>query len=207
MSGPLAHHPQPPGAVHDAAIQWLAKQLAAVASGDGVALAIAFGHAGRRHPDPAAARLQLVLAIPAQDPAHWLAQLDQLFATAGLEELVTLYRALPHLPHPELLRARAAAGVRSTMQAVFEAVALDNPYPAAWLEQGPLNQMVLKAFFLACDHRRILGLAARANHELGTMLSDYRRERVVAGRVVPAGLDEVVAWCTASSPANPPAST
>jgi hypothetical protein len=145
----------------------------------------------------------LALAIPAADPARWLAMLDQLFVTSGLEELVTLYRGLPQFPHPELLRARAAAGVRSTMQAVFEAVALDNPYPAAWLEQGPLNQMVLKAFFLACDHRRIIGLEARANAELGTMLSDYRRERVVAGRLVPAGLDEVVAWCAGSSPANP----
>lgn len=176
---------------------WLATQCAAVAAGDTIALALAFGHAGRRHHDPAAARVALVLAIPAHDAVAWLATLDRLFATAGVDELVTLYRALPRYPHPELLRLRAAAGVRSTMQSVFEAVALDNPYPAAWLETEPLNQMVLKAFFLGCDHQRMLGLRQRANPVLGRMLADYRRERLAAHRLVPAGLDEVVTWCTA----------
>ena len=176
-------------------IAWLVEQTAAVAHGDAVALALAFGRARRHHPDPAAARLALVLAIPASDAVAWLATLDRLFATAGLDELVTLYRGLPHYPHAELLRLRAAAGIRSSMQTVFEAVALDNAYPAQWLADEPFNQMVLKAFFCLCDHRRIVGLRARANPPLGDMLADYRRERIVASRPVPPGLDEVVLWC------------
>ncbi len=190
----------------DSADLWLAQHCTRVAAGDATALAIAFGHAGRRHPDPAEARIRLVLALPATDPTVWLATLDRLFATAGMEELVALYRGLPRYPHADLLVARAAAGIRSSLETVFDAVALDNPYPAQWLGAGPFNQMVLKAFFLARDHRRILGLAGRVNPALGTMLAGYRRERVAASRVVPPGLDEVLAWC-AALPARPPAST
>ena len=142
--------------------------------------------------------MQLALAIPSADPQAWLVVLDRLFATAGLEEQVALYRGLSRFPHPERLRLRAAVGVRSTIQAVFEAIALDHDYPCAWLETEPLNQMVLKAFFLGCDHTRIRGLAQRANPDLARMLTDYRRERIAAGRPVPAGLDEVVGWCDAN---------
>ena len=45
------------------------------------------------------ARTRLVLAMPATDQRVWLTTLDQLFAAAGLEELVALYQALPLLPH------------------------------------------------------------------------------------------------------------
>ena len=184
---------------------WLTQKCAAVAAGDATALAIAFGHAGRRCADPAAARLSLVLAIPATDAMKWLATLDQLFATAGLEELVTLYRGLPHYPHPELLRERCAAGVRSTMQTVFEAVALDNPYPAQWLADDAMNQMVLKAFFLGCDPARISGLRTRANPHLGAMLRGYARERQAAHRPLPTGLDAVAAWCSEHRQTESPA--
>ena len=52
------------------------------------------------------ARTRLVLAMPATDQRVWLTTLDQLFAAAGLEELVALYQALPLLPHQELLAPR-----------------------------------------------------------------------------------------------------
>ena len=188
--------PSPQSPTPAASAAWLAEQTAAVARGDRVALGLAFGGARRHHADPAAARRALVLAIPAAEPTTWLAALDRLFATAGLEESVTLYHDLPHYPHPELLRLRAAVGIRSSMQTVFEAVALDNAYPAQWLAAEAFNQMVLKAFFCACDPQRIVGLRQRANPTMGGMLSDYRRERVVASRPVPLGLDEVVTWCT-----------
>ncbi len=201
MPGPTANH-RSPGA-SPTAESWLAERCAEVAAGDATALAIAFGHAGRRCADPAEARIQLVLAIPSTDAQRWLATLDQLFATAGLEELVALYRGLPRYPHAELLSPRCAAGVRSTMQAVFEAVALDNPYPTRWLDQEALNQMVLKAFFLGCDPGRISGLRTRVNAHLGAMLRGYARERQAAHRPIPPGLNDVAAWCAGqeSSPA------
>ena len=196
MVEPIANGQPPIAASGDV---WLATQCSLVAAGDVTALAIAFGQAGRRHPDPAAARMQLALAIPSTDPERWLVTLERLFATAALEEQVALYRGLSRFPHPQRLQLRAATGIRSTMQAVFEAIALDHDYPCAWLATDPLNQMVLKAFFLGCDHTRIRGLQQRANPDLARMLTDYRRERLAAGRLVPAGLDEVVGWCQTSS--------
>ena len=63
--------------------------------------------------------------------------------TPILGELVAIYQALPLLPFPEQYRARAAEGIRSNMNAVFEAMALRNPYPSDYLDEGAWNQLVL----------------------------------------------------------------
>lgn len=117
-----------------------------------------------------------------------MAVLDRLFGAADLAELVCLYQALPLLPCPERLAARAAEGVRSNMLPVFKAVALGNAYPAGWLGEGAWNQMILKAVFTGCPLRDVLGLDQRANLALARMLMDYARERQAAGRSVPADL-------------------
>lgn len=116
--------------------------------------------------------------------AGFLPALDRLFAAADLGEQVCLYRALPLLPWPERHRARAAEGIRSSVQPVFEAVALGNPYPADWLDEGAWNQMVLKAIFVGSPLHGIVGLDRRANPALARMLVDYARERRAAKRPV-----------------------
>lgn len=116
------------------------------------------------------------------------AALDRLFAAADLGELVCLYQALPLLPFPERHAARAAEGVRSNMLPVFRAVALGNPYPAAWLDEGAWNQLVLKAVFVGCPLAGIVGLHRRANPALARMLVDYAHERRAAGLPVPPDL-------------------
>ncbi len=198
---------------------WLHSQMAAIDAGDHAALGLAFGAAGRRtgharldlnpaeqdaarrahagwHPHhwtiDQAVRARLALAIPEHDAAHWLATIDRLFAAASVEELTALYQALPILPFPELLRDRAAEGIRSSMVPVFTAVAVDNPYPSEQLDQDAWNQMVLKAFFLGADIDRIQGLEARANLDLTRMLCGYARERRAASRPVDARLWRVV---------------
>lgn len=129
-----------------------------------------------------AGRVSLLLHRPAD--AGFLPALDRLFGAADLGEQVCLYRALPLLPWPERHRARAAEGIRSSVQPVFEAVALGNSYPADWLEEGAWNQMVLKAIFVGCSLRGIAGLDRRANPALARMLVDYARERRAAKRPV-----------------------
>lgn len=131
-----------------------------------------------------AARTWLLLALPATDEAAYLSTLDTLFASADLGESVALYQSLPLLPHPEGLRARAAEGVRSNMTALFDAVALRNPYPADYFDDIAWNQMVLKAVFIGSPVALIDGLERRANPELRRMLIDYARERLAAGRPV-----------------------
>lgn len=129
-----------------------------------------------------AARVALLLLRPADD--GFTRALDQLFGAADLGELVCLYQALPLLPWPERHVRRAAEGVRSNMLPVFQAVALRNAYPAAWLDEGAWNQMVLKAVFVGCGLGGITGLDRRANPALARMLADYARERRAASRPV-----------------------
>jgi hypothetical protein len=209
-----------------AANDWLRDTVTRVASDGGTrALFIAFGVAGRRTgrddlqlapADLAAAiaarsgwnpagwsldqtaRTRLVLALPSSDARAWLTTLDQLFAAAGLEELVALYQALPLLPHQEQLAPRIAEGVRSNMKAVFNAVALDNPIAAERLDQDAWNQLVLKALFVASPVARIVGMERRANGVLAQMLIDYARERIAAKRPVPVDL-----WDAARPGCNP----
>ncbi len=203
---------------------WLDGQLAAIAGGDEAALYLSLGLAGRRvgrtalavdaaqalaaRPgwDPRAwssdqaARSLLILALPATDAPRWLAALERCWHAATVEELVALYQALPLLPHPELLAARAAEGVRSSMTPVFAAVALANPFPAEQLGEAAFNQMVLKCFFTGCPSAAIVGLGRRLNPDLGRMLADYARERRVAGRPLDPALPPLARACGAACP-------
>jgi hypothetical protein len=135
-----------------------------------------------------AVRTRLVLALSADDPRGWLTIIDQLFAAAGLEELVALYQALPLLPHQELLAPRIAEGLRSNMTAVFNAVALHNPIASEQLNVDAWNQLILKALFVNSPVQHIVGAERRANPMLAQMLIDYARERYAAKRPIPVDL-------------------
>jgi len=130
-----------------------------------------------------AGRVRLLLA-PAADSDAFVRRLDQLCATADMDELVAFYRGLPVYPDPPRHRLRAAEGVRSNMRVVFEAVAHRNPYPAEQLPEDAWNQMVLKALFVGSLLAPIAGLDTRANATLARMLRDYAHERWSAGRPV-----------------------
>ncbi len=131
-----------------------------------------------------ATRILLVLSLPSSDLEKYLRILNQVFAAADVRESVALYQALPLLPHPERFCDRAAEGIRSNMTAVFNAVALQNPYPAEYLDNLAWNQMVLKALFVGSPLHLIQGIDERANPELARMLVDYAHERWAAGRDV-----------------------
>lgn len=131
-----------------------------------------------------AARTLLLLSLPASDGAAHQSVVDQLCEDADLGELVALYQALPLLPFPEQYRARAAEGIRSNMNAVFEAVALRNPYPSEYLDEGAWNQLVLKCLFVGSPLYLVYGLDDRANPTLARMLCDYAHERWAAQRPV-----------------------
>jgi hypothetical protein len=130
-----------------------------------------------------AARVRLLLAA-AGDADTFVRRLDQLCATADVDELVAFYRGLPVYPHAPRHRQRAAEGVRSNMKVVFEAVAHRNPYPAEQLADEAWNQMVLKALFVGSTLDPIVGLDRRANATLARMLGDYAHERWAAGRPI-----------------------
>ncbi len=130
-----------------------------------------------------AARIRLLLAATG-DGDTFMRRLDQLCATADVDELVAFYRGLPLYPDPPRHRLRAAEGLRSNMKVVFEAVAHRNPYPAEQLPEDAWNQMVLKALFVGSALDPIVGLDRRANATLARMLGDYAHERWAASRPV-----------------------
>ena len=130
------------------------------------------------------ARVWLLLHLPHEDTETFLSKMEMLFDTADMRDLEALYSSLPLLPFPERFTNRAAEGVRTNITNVFDAVALNNPYPADYLDEGAWNQMVLKAAFLDRPIFRIYGLEKRANFQLAQIISDYAHERWAAGRVV-----------------------
>jgi len=125
-----------------------------------------------------AARAWLLLAPGAAD------KYDQLCATAEVHELSAFYKALPLLPNPETLRARASEGLRTNITDVFCAVAHDNPFPSEQFDEIAWNTMVLKALFIDIALHPIVGLDRRANPALMRMLCDYAHERWAANRSV-----------------------
>ncbi|GAA4304518.1 hypothetical protein GCM10023143_09050 [Compostibacter hankyongensis] len=141
------------------------------------------------------ARAWWLLQLPAADEAYYVMQVESLFEAAAVQEQVALYSALPLLAYPEQFKLRAAEGIRTSLGDVFDAVALDNPYPSEYLEEGAWNQLVLKAFFMERPVKRIIGLEKRVNPELGRMLTDYAREREAAGRTVDPQLHQLAARC------------
>jgi hypothetical protein len=129
-------------------------------------------------------RTLLVLSLPSSDEQRYLEILEQLFNAADVGELIVLYQALALLPYPAQFKKRAAEGVRSNMTAVFNAVALNNPYPGEYFDDQAWNQMVLKALFVGSPLSHIYGLEKRANSQLGQMLTNYASERQAAKRTV-----------------------
>lgn len=97
-------------------------------------------------------------------------------------------RGVSLLPAPEQYLTFVIDACRTNILPVFEAVALGNPYPAAFLPERNFNQMVLKALFNGVPLAGIHGLAGRRNPDLTRMAGDYADERRAAGRSVPADI-------------------
>lgn len=139
------------------------------------------------------ARAWWLLELPASDEQSYYNQIESLFSAAEMNEQVALYAALPLLAHGERFALRASEGVRTSIGLVFDAIALDNPYPSTYMEEAPWNQLVLKAFFMDRPIDRIYGLDKRNNRSLANILSDYAHERWAASRPVDPWLWKSVA--------------
>lgn len=137
-------------------------------------------------------RTLLLLHFESQDRDRYVATIDKILAAADVGETVAFYQSLPLLPHPEAFRLRAAEGIRSNMTSVFNAVALNNPYPAKYLDDLAWNQMILKALFVGTPLHPIYDLERRNNPQLCQILIDYANERLAAKRTVSPELWELV---------------
>ncbi len=133
-----------------------------------------------------ACRALLLLSLSNHEKTTFVKTLNNLAGAADVSELVALYLALPLLPYPESLCDRAAEGVRNNMTVVYDAIALNNPFPAAYLNENAWNQLVLKGIFNNRPLGQIVNLDQRANEKLAGMISSFAHERWAAGRSVSA---------------------
>lgn len=203
------------------ALTWLGQQAAMIGSGEkplqlGVAIGLAPRKIGKADLDltlgeqeggriirpgldtagwslDQTARMLFVLASHRGDDAAFAADLGRICAAAEIGEQIALLRGLPLFPASELLLPRAAEGVRSAVQPIFEAVAHRNPYPRKHFSDAQWNQMVVKALFIGSRLDPIQGLDARRNADLARMLVDYADERRAAGRRISPELWRCVA--------------
>jgi hypothetical protein len=129
------------------------------------------------------ARTYLLLGFSAEKEA-WLKAVNQLFETGDIHEQQALYAALPVMPYPSDMLNRAIEGCRTNMTIIFDAIALNNPYPAQYFPEANWNQMVLKSIFMQRPIYRIQGLDERRNQALAEIASDFAHERWAAGRNV-----------------------
>jgi hypothetical protein len=111
------------------------------------------------------------------------------FEQGDAREQQSWLRAITLWPEAKAFLPSAIEACRTNIIPVFEALACDNPYPAAHFPDRNFNQLVLKAMFNSIELSRILGLAERRNAELSRMARDYAAERTAAGRSVPADID------------------
>lgn len=137
------------------------------------------------------ARTILLLQFP-QEKKAWFKAINQLFETGDMHEQQALYAALPIMPFSEELLPRAIDGCRTNMTVIFDAIALNNPFPANYFPEANWNQMVLKAVFMQRPLYRIQGLEERRNLPLANIASDFAHERWAAGRPVMAEIWRLV---------------
>ena len=134
-------------------------------------------------------RALLLLAATEGRPPDRLAEaFEDLYRKGEMREQQALLRVLAYLPTPGAWAGLAAEAVRGNVVSVLEALACDNPFPAAYMDGLAFNQMVMKAIFNGLPLARILGLRERVDAELRRMAQAFARERRAAGRTVPQDL-------------------
>jgi hypothetical protein len=138
-------------------------------------------------------RLWLTLAALSATPAAEQPGLVLRIYEAGeIGEQESVLRTLGLLPEPVRFVETGIQGCRTNARRVFEAIACDNPFPAAHFPELNFNQLVMKAVFIEAPVARIEGLALRRTPELLRMARDYASERRAAGRLVPPDVDLIV---------------
>lgn len=138
-------------------------------------------------------RVALVLAALAElEPEQHVDRISELLRGGEIGEQESLLKGLALLPEPSRFVLPAVESCRTNAACVFEAIAAENPYPAAHFPELAFNQMVLKGVFMGMSARRIVDLDKRATPELSRMALGYASEREAAQRSVPDDIAFIV---------------
>ena len=132
-----------------------------------------------------AGRLWLVMKAMADAAGHEDKLVLDYFRFCDDREKVSLMRGIALLDGSDTYKPLALGSGRTNSQALFEALALHNPYPASVYTEAEFNQLVLKGLFMDVGIQHVVGLRERANPTLSRMCEDYCEERSAAGREFP----------------------
>ncbi|MGC1515945.1 MAG: EboA domain-containing protein [Maribacter sp.] len=130
------------------------------------------------------ARMYLLSEVLRQDETFYTPKVANIIEVADTGELETFLKYLVVLPNPGAYRKTAVEALRTNIAVVFDAIALNNPYPAQHFNDQQWNQMYLKAAFMERDLSQIEAVDQRANEDLSRIIFDYAHERWAAGRTI-----------------------
>ncbi|MEO9511771.1 MAG: EboA domain-containing protein [Flavobacteriaceae bacterium] len=129
-------------------------------------------------------RIHLLVKVLEEDKEFFTEKVSNLIQIADIGELETFLKFLVLLPHSGDYQFSAVEALRTNITTIFDAISLNNPYPAMFFNEQQWNQMYLKAAFLQRDLSSILDIDKRANKNLVRIISDYAHERWAASREI-----------------------
>ena len=130
------------------------------------------------------ARIYLLSEVLGHDEEYYTPKVANIIQVADTSELETFLKYLILLPNPEAYKQTAVEALRTNIATIFDAISLNNPYPAKYFNDQQWNQMFLKAAFMERDLSQIESVDERANADLTRIISDYAHERWAAGRKI-----------------------
>lgn len=128
------------------------------------------------------ARIYMLARVLEADTDFFGSKVSNIIQIADTTELETFLKFLILLPNPETFKHVAVDALRTNITPIFDAITLNNPYPALYFDDQQWNQMYLKAAFLQRDLSAIVDIDTRANKELTRIISDFAHERWAASR-------------------------
>jgi len=129
-------------------------------------------------------RIYLLTKVLEVNPEFYTPEVAKIIQVADTTELETFLRYLTMLPQAENFKYSAVEALRTNISIVFDAITLNNPYPALYFNDQQWNQMYLKAAFMERDLGMIESVDERANADLTRIISDYAHERWAASRTI-----------------------
>ena len=129
-------------------------------------------------------RIYFLAEVLSRDIEFYTPKVANIIQVADTVELETFLKYLVLLPNPEAYKQTAVEALRTNIATIFDAISLNNPYPAEYFNDQQWNQMFLKAAFMERDLSQIASIDKRANEDLARIISDYAHERWAAGRKI-----------------------
>ncbi|MGB5781191.1 MAG: EboA domain-containing protein [Eudoraea sp.] len=128
------------------------------------------------------ARIYLLSKVLESDLAYFSIKVANLIQVADTGELETFLKFLILLPNTGDYNQVGVEALRTNIGIIFDAIALNNPYPSIYFNDQQWNQMYLKAAFMERNLGEIVDVEKRANKDLARIISDYAHERWAASR-------------------------